>query len=227
MARSVGPGQFVHIKVTESLEPFFRRPFSVFRAKKQVEVLYEAVGKGTVALAKREPGEYLDILGPLGNQFCLPPKGTKQVVMIGGGIGVAPLMVLSDFLAKEKCEKILLYGARSKGHVFDLKDFKKNGCKVFVATDDGSYGVHGRVSELFNKIKTDPQTTAIYTCGPKPMMAAVKKFSEQNKLNCQASCEEVMACALGACLGCSIKTTKGYRTTCYDGPVFDIKEVIF
>lgn len=225
--KSIKPGQFIHIKVGDGLEPFFRRPFSVYRAKKYVEVLYEVVGPGTRALSLRKSGEYLDVLGPLGNPFRLPPGGVKQVVMIAGGIGLAPFLVLSDCLAKKKHELIVLYGGRTGGHVYDMKEFKKNNCKVYVATDDGSRGVHGRVTKLFSKIDVNPRTTALYTCGPHAMMHAVQDFANKHNLPCQASCEEVMACALGACLGCSIKTTKGYKTTCYDGPVFDIKEVIF
>jgi len=150
------------------------------------------------------------------------------VVMIACGIGVAPFLILTDVLKKRKdLQLTLLYGGRTAGHVYPMKEFKQNGVKVFVATDDGSRGVKGRVSELFNKMKLDPATTIIYTCGPNPMMKAVQHWAKENKLKGEAACEEVMACALGACLGCSIKTTKGYRTVCYDGPVFDLHDVIF
>jgi len=229
----IKPGQFIHIKVSDGLEPFFRRPFSVYRAQKYVEILYEPIGMGTKIMATKKPGDMLDVLGPLGNWFSLPPKKTKQIVMIAGGIGVAPFLIFSDVLKRKErfqtvsYEMILLYGGRSGGHVFPMKEFKKNGCKVYVATDDGSVGLKGRVSQLYDKIKTDPQTTAVYTCGPSPMIASVQEFTKKHNLWCQASCEEVMACALGACLGCSIETISGYKTVCYDGPVFDIREVIF
>ena len=108
-----------------------------------------------------------------------------------------------------------------------MKEFKDNGCKVYVATDDGSVGAKGRVSELFSKIKLNSKSTMIYTCGPHPMMKAVQEFAKHNHLQGQAACEEVMACALGACLGCSIPTTKGFKTVCYDGLVFNLNEVIF
>lgn len=221
------PGQFIHIRVTDGLEPFFRRPFSVYRAQKHVEIFYEAVGQGTRLLSLKKPGDELDVLGPLGNHFSLPPAGVKQVAMIAGGIGIAPFLILSDSLAKKGYELILLYGGRTKGHVYLMKELKANGCRVFVATDDGSVGVKGRVSKLFSKINPDPKTTMLYTCGPKPMIKAVQEFVLENHLRCEASCEEVMACALGACLGCSIETTSGYKTVCYDGPVFDIREVVF
>ena len=227
IVRKIKSGQFIHIKVSDGLEPFFRRPFSVYRAKRHVEIFYEPIGQGTKMLAVKKKGDDLDVLGPLGNPFSLPPKGIKQIVMIAGGIGVAPFLMLSDILKEKRYELVLLYGARTKGHVYAMKEFKSNGCKIYVATDDGSVGVKGRVSELFSKIISDPKTTMIYACGPKPMIKSVQEFSKRHGLRAQAACEELMACALGACLGCSIKTTSGYKTVCYDGPVFDLAEVIF
>jgi dihydroorotate dehydrogenase electron transfer subunit len=227
LAKAVKPGQFIHIKVSEGFEPFFRRPFSVYRAKDgKVEIFFEPVGKGSRLLTAKKKGDSLDVLGPLGVPFAMPGKDVKQIVFVGGGIGVAPFMLFSDMLKAHKAEKTLLYGGRTKAHTFPMNEFKKNGVKVLVATDDGSVGVKGRVSELFNKIELAP-STMVYTCGPRPMMAAVQSFVQDNELRGQASCEEVMACGLGACLGCSIMTTKGYRTVCHDGPVFDLKELVF
>ena len=234
IVRKIQPGQFIHIRTSGSLKPFFRRPFSVYRAQKYVEIFYEVVGPGTKILSLKKKGDPIDVLGPLGAPFRMPPKGIKQVVMIAGGIGVAPFLIFSDVLRGEQpclfpagLQLILLYGARTKGHVFSMKEFKKNGCATHVATDDGSVGTRGRVDKLFAKINPDPETTFIYTCGPNPMMAAVQRFARHHQLRGQAACEEVMACALGACLGCSIRTTKGFRTVCYDGPVFDLDEIIF
>lgn len=227
IAREVKPGQFVHIKTSETLEPFFRRPFSVYRAKKHVEVFYEAVGLGTTLMTEMKEGDAIDVIGPVGTPFTLPSKNIKQVVMVAGGIGIAPFLMLSDILKKRKLDLVLLYGGRTGGHVYPMKEFKENGCKVYVATDDGSRGVKGRVSKLFPKLKMSPESTVIYTCGPSPMMAAVQEFAKKNNIQGQAACEEIMACALGACLGCSIKTTKGFKTVCYDGPVFDLQEVVF
>ena len=240
ISKKVLPGQFIHIRVNDTLEPFFRRPFSVYRAKKYVEIFYEAIGPGTKILADKQKGDNIDILGPVGTPFDMPPRGTKQVVMIAGGIGIAPFLILSDVLRRERSnrrfpegsvfppmELILLYGGRTRGHVYQMKEFKENGCKIFIATDDGSVGVKGRVSKLYPKMNIDSASTYIYTCGPNAMMASVQAFARKYKLRGQAACEEVMACALGACLGCSIKTTEGYKTVCCDGPVFDLDEVIF
>ncbi|MEI6438525.1 MAG: dihydroorotate dehydrogenase electron transfer subunit [Candidatus Omnitrophota bacterium] len=227
LAKAVKPGQFVHIRVSDTFEPLFRRPFSVYRAKAgKVEVFFEPVGKGTKMLLAKKKGDVLDVLGPLGKPFTLPSKSVKQIVFVGGGIGIAPFMLFSDVLLKHKAEKILLYGGRSKAHTFPLNEFKKNGVATFVSTDDGSVGVKGRVSALFNKIDISP-STFIYACGPKPMMGAVAAFAKERDLRGEASMEEVMACGLGACLGCSIPTTKGYKTVCHDGPVFGLEELVF
>lgn len=227
LAKAARPGQFIHIKVADGLEPLFRRPFSIFRAHLgQVEIFYEPVGKGTRLLAAKNKGETLDVLGPLGKPFTMPGRSVKEIVFIAGGIGVAPFMIFSDVIKSHKAGKVLLYGGRDKGHTFSLAEFNKNGIKTFIATDDGSEGVKGRVSELFSKIKIAP-TTMIYACGPRSMIAAVKAFALEHGLPGEASMEEVMACGLGACLGCSIPTSKGFKTVCHDGPVFSLEELVF
>lgn len=223
----VVPGQFVHIRVSDTLDPFFRRPFSIHRAKENIEILYEVLGEGTRMLSSKKKGEIVDIIGPLGKGFRLPSKNIKQVVMIGGGVGVAPFLALSDELKKMQCEQVLLYGGRTKEYVFNMKEYKANGCKVSITTDDGSTGAKGRVSKLYSHINTDSKGTYIYTCGPKPMMASVKEFAAKYGIDGQVSCEEVMACGVGVCKGCSTDTNNGYKTVCYDGPVFDIKDIKF
>ncbi len=226
LVRKVLPGQFMHIRVNDGLKPFLRRPFSIYRALKTVDILYDIVGAGTRMLSEKKKGERVDCLGPLGTPFTLPPKNVKQVVLIAGGVGVAPFLALTDILKKKNYKLILLYGARSKAQIFPMKDFKENGCQVHVATDDGSIGAKGWVSVLFPKIKRD-MSTYLYTCGPRPMLACVQAFAKEKHLEGQASLEEVMACGVGACLGCSTKTTHGYKTVCHDGPVFDLSDIIF
>jgi len=147
--------------------------------------------------------------------------------MIAGGIGIAPMLILSDVLKKKKYELVLLFGGRERGYVYPMQEFKDNGVKVHIATDDGSVGHKGRVSVLFDRINKDPNHTFIYTCGPNPMMKAVQAFAASHGLLGQAACEEIMACALGACLGCSIETKSGFKTVCYDGPAFNLDEVKF
>ncbi|MDE2027682.1 MAG: dihydroorotate dehydrogenase electron transfer subunit [Candidatus Omnitrophica bacterium] len=228
LSREVKPGQFVHIRTDErGLQPFFRRPFSVYRAQKYVEIFYDVIGPGTRLLMSKKKGDTLDVLGPLGTPFVMPPAETRQVVMVAGGIGIAPMLILSDVLKMKKYELLLLYGGRDRGHVYPMKEFKDNGVKVHIATDDGSVGAKGRVSVLFDKIDKGPSPVFIYTCGPNPMMKAVQAFASEKGLAGQAACEEIMACGLGACLGCSIETAGGFKTVCYDGPCFDLDEVKF
>ncbi len=222
------PGQFLNVRVANQLDPFFRRPFGIYRAQKGiVDMLIEVRGKGTTLLAQRKPGELVDILGPLGKGFTLPSSSVKNVVMIGGGIGVAPLLALADALKDSGKNLILLYGGRSQEYCFDLKLFEQDGCQVYVSTDDGSVGVKGRVSALFDHIPLNVEETFVYTCGPSPMMKSVQDFARQHVLQGECSCEEVMACGVGACLGCVVQTTQGRKTACHDGPVFDLQEVIF
>jgi len=222
------PGQFINIKVAEGTDPLFRRPFSVHRKKRYLEIFYQVIGKGTQILAQKAKGEFLDVMGPLGNHFSSPPAGVKQVAMIAGSIGVAPFLALSDELrTKKKYDLILLYGAKTKQHTFNMKEFRANGCKIFIATEDGSVGTKGRVDKLFSKVGMDPQKTFIYTCGPNPMIASVQEFALKHGIKGQASCEEIFGCGVGACLGCVIQTKSGYKTVCHDGPVFDLEEIIF
>ncbi|HSV43373.1 MAG TPA: dihydroorotate dehydrogenase electron transfer subunit [Candidatus Bathyarchaeia archaeon] len=223
---SCRPGQFVNVRVTEKLDPVFRRPFGIYRAQTNLEILYEVVGKGTGILAAKKAGEEIDILGPLGNGFALPGKEISQIVLVAGGMGIAPLLALADTLKNSGKKLMLFYGGRTKEYLFDMKPFEDDGCKIHIATDDGSAGAHGRVSVLFDKIPTG-KGTLIYTCGPRPMLKSVQSFAKENFLSGQCSCEEVMACGIGACLGCVIKTVSGYQTVCHDGPVFDLQEVIF
>ncbi len=228
MIARVKPGQFVHIRTDEEgLQPFFRRPFSVYRALRYVEIFYDVVGLGTKLLSLKKKGDTLDVLGPLGTPFEMPPEATKQVILIAGGVGIAPMLILSDVLKKKKCDLVLLFGGRDRGHVYPMQEFKDNGVKVHIATDDGSVGAKGRVSVLFDKIDKNLKETFIYTCGPNPMMKAVQAFGAQHGISGQAACEEIMACGLGACLGCSIETKNGFKTVCYDGPAFNLDEVIF
>ncbi len=224
----VKPGQFVHIRTDEQgLQPFFRRPFSVYRARKHVEIFYDVAGPGTKLLSLKKKGDTLDVLGPLGTPFKMPPEATKQVILIAGGVGIAPMLILSDVLKKKECDLVLLFGGRDRGHVYPMREFKDNGVKVYIATDDGSVGAKGRVSVLFDKIDKNPGRTFIYTCGPNPMMKAVQAFAVRHSIKAQAACEAIMACGLGACLGCSIETKNGFKTVCYDGPAFNLDEVVF
>ncbi|MFP4473817.1 MAG: dihydroorotate dehydrogenase electron transfer subunit [Candidatus Omnitrophota bacterium] len=227
VAARLKPGQFVNIRVTDGLEPVFRRPFSVYRAQNDsIEIFYDVVGTGTAKMAVLTPGDPLDILGPLGRPFTPPGPAVKRIVMIAGGIGVAPFLALTDAWREKGLEMTLLYGGRGQDQMFDMSAFEDNGCCVLLSTEDGSAGVKGRVSELFEKIPAGSDVLVL-TCGPRPMMKAVQEFCAARGLDGECSCEEVMACGIGACLGCVIATTAGYKTVCHDGPVFGLHEVVF
>ena len=221
------PGQILNVRVNDGLEPVFRRPFGIHRYNGTVGILFEVRGKGTQFLAQKKPGDMLDILAPLGNTFTLPEPEDKNIVFIAGGIGVAPLLSLAASIEDKGRKKVLLYGCRDKGYVFDKKRAKKAGCEMHIATDDGSAGVHGNISRLFDLIPAEKDRTRVYVCGPVVMMKCVQEFARANGLRGECLCEEVMACGTGACRGCVIKTIGGYKTVCQDGPVFDLGEVVF
>ena len=227
----------MQIKVSNGLSPLLRKPFGFHRIvgnhKKQIiEILYESIGKGTRALSARKPGEALDIIGPLGNGFNLERQGAS--ILVAGGIGAAPLLMLAEELVRNRKLKIgknilVLLGARSKNDILGEKEFKKAGCKVKIVTDDGSKGHKGFVSALLQKILTtnDKRPTTIYACGPKAMLKEVAGIAGKNKIPCQLLLEEYMACGVGVCLGCAVMTKSGYKMVCKDGPVFEASEVIW
>ena len=234
IAKSAKAGQFAQVRCSDTLEPFLRRPFSIHRLKTQnaIEILYEVIGKGTELLARKKKGDFLKVLGPLGNGFTLPrAKGDKRqtAILITGGIGVAPLVFLAEVLAKKKIKMTVLIGAKTKKTLLCEKDFKNLGAKVHIATDDGSKGYKGFVSGLFQKILQANRST-IYTCGPQPMLKSIADICAKNKIKCYASLEEEMACGIGACLGCAVRVKgKGIacKFVCKDGPIFDANEIIW
>lgn len=232
-ARSIAgtcvPGQFVEVRIADSTEPLLRRPLSIHRAgASRIEILYEAVGKGTELLSRKKTGESLDMIGPLGNGFTVQRKPKTVNILVAGGMGVAPLVFLAETLASR--DVLVLIGARTKKQILCEKEFKKFGCDVKIATDDGSRGFKGRVTDLLAELlrtKHDVRSTALYACGPKPMLKAISEISKTHNIPAQISMEEHMACGIGACLGCVVKTKNGYQRVCKDGPVFDAREIVW
>ncbi len=226
-------GQFVNVRCSEEYDPLLRRPFSIHRvAKDYFELLYEVVGKGTDILSKQTIGAELDVLGPLGSGFKIDNK-KKIALLAGGGMGIAPLMMLAETL-KDKVKAIyVLIGCNCKSKLICEQDFKSVTDQVLVSTDDGSYGKKGFVSDTLLEVLNDTigarnfEQSTIYACGPKPMLKAITDISFQKKINCQVSMEERMACGIGTCLGCVVKTKDGYKKVCSDGPVFEGKDIIF
>ncbi|MEK6714600.1 MAG: dihydroorotate dehydrogenase electron transfer subunit [Candidatus Omnitrophota bacterium] len=242
IAKEALPGQFIMARLNNGYEPLLRRPFSIHRVKGQglrvkgeIEILYEVVGEGTEILSQKKYGEYLDIIGPLGKGFDYPLPLTPYPLLVAGGMGVAPLVFLAEEIKKcqsvkvSKCQTLVLIGARTENQILCEKEFKNLGYNVKIATDDGSHGFKGRVTELLEKhlrsTKHEARST-IYACGPKPMLKEVAKISFEHKIPAQISLEEYMACGIGACLGCAVETKSGYQRVCREGPVFDTKELL-
>jgi dihydroorotate dehydrogenase electron transfer subunit len=233
------PGQFINVRCSESRDPLLRRPISFHKISAEhetFELLYEVVGRGTELLTKFFVGEELDCLGPLGEGFKVDPA-KKIRILVGGGMGVAPLLGLAEQITNDKLQMTnalyVLLGAKTKACILCEEDFRKTTDQVLVATDDGSYGKKGFISDLLldfinNQLSTfDFQLSTVYSCGPKAMLKAVAEIAFQKKIDCQVSMEERMACGVGACKGCPVKTINGYKMVCKDGPVFDSKEIVF
>lgn len=223
--RSARPGQFVNLYCKEGSR-LLPRPISICEINKDKNTLsfvYGVVGKGTEEFSQMRAGEYIDILGPLGNGYSIQENSGKHI-LIGGGIGVPPLVEL----ARELKGEIHVYlGFRSKS--FLSEEFEKLGAKVYIATDDGSEGLKGTVLDLLEK--NNASGDMIYACGPKPMLKAVSKWAEKNHIDAQISLEERMGCGIGTCVGCVCKIKKEdtfqYKKVCVDGPVFWSQEVMW
>lgn len=201
------------------------RPISICEIDKEdksLHLVYRVAGKGTEEFSQMQTGMHLDVLGPLGNGF---PLKKKKAFLIGGGIGIPPILELAKQL---DCEKQIVLGYRNSD-MFLLDDFKKQG-KVYVATEDGSYGVQGNVLDAIRENGLDAEI--IYACGPTPMLRALKAYAAENKIECWISMEEKMACGIGACLACVCKskevdahTNVHNKRVCKEGPVFAAEEV--
>lgn len=232
LAKNTRPGQFFEVKCPDGFGAFLRRPLGAHRINKDgVEMLYEVAGKGTKALSGMKAGQEIDIIGPLGNGFDIPKtKGRgHEAMLVAGGIGVAPLVALAESLGK-RGNVTAIIGACKRSHVLCEGDMKKAGAKVMVATEDGSRGIKGLVTDLLTKVLPaikDKGEAAIYACGPTGMLKAVASIASKHNIACQVSMEEHMACGVGVCLGCPVKMKKTgvYKMVCKDGPVFDAEGI--
>lgn len=220
----IKPGQFVEVKVEGSASTFLRRPISINYVDKEnseIWLLVQLVGDGTRAMARLNEGDSLNVLFPLGNGFAAPKKGEK-VLLVGGGVGVAPLLEYGKALKEVGAKPVFLLGARTKVDLMQLDLFGKYG-DVYITTEDGSEGEKGFVTQ--HSVLTKESFDRISTCGPKPMMVAVARFAKANSIPCEVSLENMMACGLGACLCCVEKTVKGNVCVCKEGPVFNINDL--
>ncbi len=219
-------GQFIHIKCGDSV--YLRRPISICEFyDNKLRFLFEVKGEGTKLLSQKQAGEYLDVLGPLGNGFSTK-KVYQNPVIVGGGIGTYPLLQV----AKE-INPITILGFRNKELVTLEKDFEKVSKKVMISTDDGSYGRQGLVTDSLKEVLSQQTVDAIFVCGPMPMIKAVRSIALEHDIFCEVSLEERMACGIGACLCCATKAKSPvigeeytYFHVCKSGPVFNAKEVM-
>ena len=220
------PGQFVEVRVDGSPSTFLRRPISinfVDRENNELWLLVATVGEGTKQLAKLKFGDVLNCVLPLGNGFT-PAKTGEKVLLVGGGVGVAPLLYMGAEMKRQGIEPTFLLGARTANDLLMLPIFNMFG-RAYVTTEDGSMGEKGFVTN--HSILAEERFDRISTCGPTPMMKAVARYARQNNVDCEVSLENLMACGLGACLCCVEKTTEGNLCVCKDGPVFNIKKLLW
>ena len=220
------PGQFVEVRVDGTSHTFLRRPISinyVDRDRNELWLLVATVGDGTRRMAEMQPGELLNCVLPLGNGFT-PAKSGEKILLVGGGVGVAPLLYMGAEMQKAGIEPTFLLGARSAKNLLMLPLFKRYG-RVFMTTEDGSEGEKGFVTN--HSLLRQEHFDRISTCGPTPMMKAVARYARQAGIDCEVSLENLMACGVGACLCCVEKTTEGNLCVCKEGPVFNVNRLLW
>lgn len=226
MSRTIRPGQFLNLRIEEGCEPLLRRPFSAYRLEgTSIEIVFQVVGRGTAALRRKMPGEMLDVLGPLGKPFTTSDPGYDTGVLIGGGLGVAPLPLLTSALKERGKPFVTFLGARSAAGL--VTDHLEN---LNTATDDGSKGFHGSVVGLAAEFlhRHPVARPKIFACGPMPMLRAVASFARASDIPCEVSLEGPMGCGIGICQGCPVELAgpeKMYALMCKDGPAFDIRTI--
>lgn len=227
-ARAVRPGQFVHLRVASGASEILRRPFSVHRADgTRIEILYQVLGAGTLRLADKQPGdESMDLIGPLGHGFEMD-EGIAHALLVTGGLGAAPMGMLASELAERGVAVVVAMGAPTASRLVARSLFERVARQVRVATDDGSDGHQGQVTELSERFLEEMDFDVVYTCGPEAMQRIVARQASAVDVPCQVSLERLMACGVGACLSCVVTTTSGPRRACVDGPVFSAGEVVW
>ena len=238
IAAGVVPGQFVEVRVSSNFSPFLRIPLSICKtdpAVGTIDLLYEDMGAKSRALSLQQPGCEIAVLGPLGHGFKVPEAG-RAAILVGGGIGTPPLLFWGEELRRVSLEVALLVGARSANKHLPDNLLNAAAGEIQKATDDGSTGYHGLVTDLLREKLATGKKYTVYTCGPHAMMAAVTAICGEGRVPCQASLEEYMACGFGVCVGCVVEVMPAehaslaspylqYSRICVDGPVFDAHRV--
>lgn len=230
------PGQFVMLGFPESIDPLLRRPFSIHRridgdgGLRGIELLYKIVGPATRRLSRLAAGDSVSLLGPLGSAFVLPAE-VRRLYLTAGGVGVAPLLFFAEHLDRRRLQMLdcrLFLGGRSREDLLCAEDFERLGITVVPTTDDGSCGDQCRVTTPLEETIRWAPPDLVLACGPREMLACVLGIVRQHGIACQVSIETMMACGMGACLGCAVKGRADetrFRHACMDGPVFDADEI--
>ncbi len=227
-ARLVRPGHFVHLRIDRDASELLRRPFSIHLAQgNTVEILYQVLGAGTRRLAEKKPGDTsMDIVGPLGTGWSMS-DATVHALLVSGGLGAAPLGMLAVDLARRGVAVVCAMGAPTVDRLVARDLFEKHARRVECATDDGSSGHHGFVTDISERLLDETAFDVVYTCGPEAMQRIVAEQARARAVACQVSLERLMACGVGACLSCVVTTRSGRKRACVDGPVFDAEEVVW
>lgn len=239
--RQAKPGQFVMFRVQRSLPPLLRRPFGIFRAgympadcdnmppKEFIELIYKVVGSGTEIMQGLHQGDPVELLGPLGEGFDLGAPDEEKI-LVGGGIGLVPLYMLAEKMVDTSSVRLLM-GGRTRDDIITVTEFGRLGVETYVSTEDGSLGEEGLVTQVLErKLEKYPKST-VFACGPMPMIEAVQKICSAHGAPLQVSLEALMACGVGACLGCVVKGAEHteaeprYLCTCTSGPVFNAEDL--
>ena len=219
------PGQFAQLRIDDSKETFLRRPISLHHVdyeRNEVSFLVQKAGKGTASLWQKKQGSTLNVILPLGKGFSMPTSSQQKFLLVGGGVGVAPLLFMGEAMQRMGVRPAFLLGARSKSDLLLLDKYRALG-DVYVTTEDGSEGEKGFVTQ--HSILRTERFDSIAVCGPKPMMMAMASYAKQASIPCEVSLENMMACGLGACLCCVEDTQDGHVCVCKDGPVFDVNKL--
>lgn len=221
------PGQFVQVHIDDSPSTYLRRPISINMVdyeRNEILLLVAAIGEGTRHLVRKKPGEKVNCLLPLGNSFTMPRSTDERFLLVGGGVGIAPMLFLGKRLVEMGVRPSFLLGARTADELLEKDMFSELG-DLYLTTEDGSEGEKGYVTN--HSILKEKQFDRIATCGPKPMMMSVARYAKQNDIACEVSLENDMACGLGACLCCVEDTTDGHICVCTEGPVLNIKKLLW
>ena len=230
IAQSNSPGQFINIQTNPGGNPIWRRPFSIARIQKDtIEIIYKAIGTGTNQMAALSAGDVSDIIGPLGNTFSLELSQNVTPLLIGGGLGFAPLIILRDYFVRSGIKPVLFMGALNKSEHYYTEDTE---AELHLTSDDGSLGKPGFVTgALTDYLREHPDGSfQAFSCGPEPMMKAVAHVCRENAIPLELSIEREMACGIGLCQGCAIEQKpphKKYALVCKDGPIFNAEHLVF